>query len=313
MPRFLTPILLICFLLLMTIPHGLGQETALKSFSITYNGHVRHAYLYTPGSYHSDRPAPLVLAFHGYLGSGPQMIKTTRFNELAEKEGFLVAYPETLRLGEKWQANAGPSDSSEEDVEFIRALIQHIQSSRNVDRKRVYATGFSSGGFFSQRLACEMPDSIAAIAPVSATLGVPVKNSCHLTRPMPAMIINGTSDPVVTWQGEIRRVRFAFKDSVITTVPQAVAFWRDQNHCDAVPEKTVQVYAARQSKGVQINNYPNCRPPGEVQQIIIQKGGHTWPGSPKKGRLARALVGRTSQEIDATSTIWAFFKRHALP
>jgi polyhydroxybutyrate depolymerase len=287
------------------------NEPRLERGALVFQGKARSYYLYTPASYRADQPTPLLLVLHGYLGNDRLMMNMTGFNELAEKEGFLVVYPNALHA--RWRAYSAPSDRTDEDVAFIRALLQKVEENRNVDARRIYVTGFSSGGFFSQRLACEMSDKIAAIAPVAATIGVPLKESCNPGRPVPVLMINGVKDPIITWKGKIRKVRYAFRDSVITSVPEAVDFWRKHNRCAEIPESKLVVHAAKGIRGAEIKVFPGCSDSAEVQQVILERGGHTWPGSDHKVWPGGVLVGPTTHDINATEVIWEFFKQHPMP
>lgn len=286
------------------------QNLPLQAKHLHHEGKTRRYYLYTPTKYQQDQPMPLVLVFHGYLGSGKEMMHTTRFNALAEQEGFMVAYPDALH---RWQARSGPSDEMEEDVDFVQALLKQIGQERNVDAKRIYATGFSNGGFFTHRLACEMSDQIAAFATVGSTIGVPLTKSCEPGRAIPIMMINGVDDPVVLWRGEFKKVRYAFRDSEITSVNGMADFWRAKNQCAEHPGSTLVVHASKGSKGAQIQKFAECSPNGDVEQIIIQQGGHTWPGGKPRRWIARFIVGKTSKDVPASETMWDFFKSHPLP
>lgn len=301
-------LVLFCGLVTVIFPFAAADDGAIKLLTTVRPHHKRTSYLFTPFSYDDKRSLPLVMVFHGYLGSADLMMRMTEFNTLAEKEGFLVVYPEALH--EKWNANLGKSESSEVDVEYVQSLIAQIQTERNVDTKRIYATGFSSGGFFSQRLACEMPDTIAAVAAVASTIGEPLMRSCKPSRPIPFLAINGTSDPIITWDGHVRRVRYAFKDADITTVPTMVRFWKNANECQDVSIKDVKSSTKPPGPKVTINHYHGCKEDADVDQVIIYQGGHTWPDSTVSYRLAKRLLGYTSKDINASKTIWEFFEKH---
>jgi polyhydroxybutyrate depolymerase len=238
------------------------------------------------------------------------MMAMTGFNDVAGRESFFVLYPNALR--KKWQSKAGPSEASEEDIKFTRALIKHVDKTYKLDKERVYATGFSSGRFFSQRLACELSDQIAAIAPVSATIGKPLMESCKPKRHVSVLMINGTADPIITWDGQIKRVRYAFPDANIATVPEAVAFWQKKNAC--APEdktKTFPLVLAWNSR-VKDRYYPECEAHSSVEQIVIKDGGHTWPGSVPKRRLSKRVLGETLENLKASDVIWSFLNKHTL-
>src|SRR5271166_5796614 len=135
----------------------------------------------------------LVIAFHGGGGQGQGMIRLTHFDKVADEHGFVVVFPD----GEARQWNdgrAGVKRSNADDIAFVRALIARLIATDRIDPQRVYATGMSNGGFFSYRLGCELSNQIAAIAPVAATMPVPLDQSCRPARPVPVIAFNGTDD-----------------------------------------------------------------------------------------------------------------------
>jgi polyhydroxybutyrate depolymerase len=302
--------LLFCTSLLL-LDRGAGAEVhsngQLSKQQFPHQGLLRQLYLYQPRGYATTHPVPLVLIFHGYRSSGLDMIKLTAFNQLADQKGFLAVYPEAIT--DRWHTNSSPQDKTQVDVSFVHALIEQLKQTYSIDPKRIYAVGMSNGGFFTQRLACELPDQITAFASVAATIGVQEKESCHPTQIAPILMINGSQDPVVTWQGQIHRVRHAFRDSTITSVPQAIDFWRQQHHCDPTPQSQLlpNLYTTDHTRVKRVR-YANCVPQGSVEQLIILGGGHTWPGSNQNTLLSHLLLGRNNQDISATQEIWRFFE-----
>lgn len=119
--------------------------------TIEHEGTSREYFLYVPKSV--KKPAPLVLLFHGGGGQARGVDKATGgMAALADEKGFAVAYPNGI--DRHW--NDGRPDLTATD--------------KLVDPSRVYATGISNGGFFSQYLALKCPDKIAAVAPVVASV-----------------------------------------------------------------------------------------------------------------------------------------------
>lgn len=289
------------------IPNTKGNYT---SNQLAHEGLTRHFLLYKPSSYSPTHPMPLVLVFHGYRANGRVMAQLTSFNQLAERVGFLVAYPEAIK--DRWNTNGSPHEVSEIDVSFVRALIQQLEKTNAIDSKRIYATGMSDGGFFTQRLACEMSDQIAAFAPVISTMGQALKDSCHPARAVPILMVNGTKDPLLTWGGQIHWVRHAFRDSRITSVPEMVNFWRQEDHCSVVPHtEFLPNLAPKDGTTVQRVRYTGCLPTSTVEQFIIQGGGHTWAGS-TDNKLSRLGLGKMSRDINLTEQIWQFFSYYHL-
>lgn len=140
---------------------------------------------------------PLVLVFHGGGGHPATMPNFTHFDSLADHKKFLVAYPESFN--KSWNDTRGLSPA--DDVGFIRALIAELQRTHNTDPKRTYAAGISNGGFFSNRLACDLTDKLAAIAAVAATMPETLVPVCKPSVPISVMLIHGSKDPLVHIDG----------------------------------------------------------------------------------------------------------------
>ncbi|MBV9388031.1 MAG: hypothetical protein JOZ78_16530 [Chroococcidiopsidaceae cyanobacterium CP_BM_ER_R8_30] len=237
-------------------------------------GQLRTYYLYIPKSYKLDRPMPLVLVFHGSGGSGRTIASVTDFNQLADEKGFIAVYPNGIN--HQW--------NSEDDVSFVVALIDHLMQIRNIDSDRVYATGFSSGGMFTQALACDLSDRIAAFASVAATLPASLVPNCQPDNPVSLLAINGTGDHTVPYGGG----RIGGLGRVILSVPKMIELWRQLDSCTAEAQ-------VKSSKRVKISRYSGCRGSSEVMAISVRNGGHRWPDG---------------GGIDATRAIWKFFQRH---
>src|SRR5437879_1570747 len=133
--------------------------------------------VHVPPNYDPKKPTPVVLAYHGGGSNAVQMVRFCGLNETADKHGFLVVYPNGTGLLEgalTW--NGGnccgfAMQHQVDDVGFTRALLDDLGKVANVDPKRVYATGMSNGAILAYRLASELSDRIAAIAPVGGPMG----------------------------------------------------------------------------------------------------------------------------------------------
>lgn len=175
-----------------TIAHGRPLDR-----TISVDGVERHYLLDVPDSVRPGTPAPLLLDFHGLGHSAAGVWRVSGFKDIAARDGFITAYPDGLpvqllgRRGAGWQIY---SISGNRDVDFVRALLDHIERTYCVDRARIFATGFSNGGFLSHLLACVLPDRIAAIAAVS---GGRVTVPCEPGRGVPVLIIHGREDTIV--------------------------------------------------------------------------------------------------------------------
>jgi polyhydroxybutyrate depolymerase len=224
----------------------------------------------------------------------------THFNQIADENGFIVVYPEGYKSS--WADGSGlfPADLDYiDDVALTLALVDELKSQYNLDETRIYATGFSNGGFFVQRLACEATDRLAAIATVGASLATDTLNACAPNGTIPVLMINGMDDPSVAWYGSPES----------TPVAVTAAFWSIVNGCDQKPSLTAQPDLIDDGTHVHSEHYSNCQSDVEVILYAIEGGGHAWPMGNKAVQLWGLFNGRISQQMDASQVIWEFFQK----
>lgn len=262
--------------------------------SFIHGGISRSYIVYTPESYVSGQSLPLLLCLHGLTQTGSGIMEFSDFNTIADTGNFIVAYPNGV--GNAW--NVGFTGGSTADDEgFLDALIDTLHHQFNIDLKRIYSTGFSNGGFMSYRLACELSNRIAAIAPVAGTMTLNALSQCTPSRSVPVLHIHGTSDYVVLYNGGYGNA----------SVQQTIDYWNDFNYCpanaiivnlpDLIPEgSTVTRYT-----------WSPCNDEVAVELLKVNNGGHTWPGS-----VGVTGVGITNRDISASSEIWNFVKNFSL-
>ena len=270
---------------------------------ISHQGRLRTYYLYTPKSDHSNRPLPLVLVFHGHGGSGRSIANTSRFNELAEKLGFIVVYPDGI--DHEWSFRSY-SQTRVNDVSFVAALINHLQQITSIDSGRVYATGFSKGGILSQVLACDLPNKIAAFASVAGALPVRLKPICQPRTFISMLMINGTNDLSVHYNGDDDS-----QPGALISIPETLKFWRSHNKCPSKAQVRQLPHPKESDRfKVKISRYSNCSGGSEVLLATVVGGGHLWPG----GASSDVTINKFNNKLgfNATKTIWDFFQRHRL-
>ncbi|MBN3873211.1 PHB depolymerase family esterase [Nostoc sp. JL33] len=259
-------------------------------------GKLRTYYFYTPKSYNRDRPMPLVLVFHGDDGSGRSISNVTRFNELADQKGFIVVYPDGI--DKKWSLR-GNGQGRVDDVLFVSALIDHLQQQINIDSHKVYATGFSRGGILTQALACKLPNKIAGFASVAGSLPVRLKPNCQLETPISMLMINGTNDRDVLYEGDDHTRRGA-----LVSISDMVDFWRSHDQCTS-SNKSPQFSEDQ----VKTSLYNGCSGNSEVWQLAVVNGGHFWPGGSSTDESLNKFNAKLG--LNASETIWNFFQRHS--
>jgi polyhydroxybutyrate depolymerase len=146
----------------------------------------------------TDRALPVVFAFHGFGDSAANFRRWNGLADLGRRAGFVVVTPdghEGVRLLGRIDRGWDRTPSDEHDLAFVRVLLDTIGRDHCLDGRRVYATGFSNGGFFASLLGCRLADRLAAVAPVA---GVTPLGACTPARPMPILILSGAADPLVT-------------------------------------------------------------------------------------------------------------------
>jgi polyhydroxybutyrate depolymerase len=266
----------------------------------------RTAYLHVPETYDPSVGAMLVFGFHA-LGRSAQLAKAVSgMDALSDSRGFLMVNPEGL-LGsgadsdlQAW--NAGICCGEHDDKAFVRAMIESMSKDFCIDPKRVYSTGMSMGGMFSYRLACELSDTIAAIAPVGAGMLVQPITDCHPSRPVPVLHIHGTNDPAVPYSGGLDGAGHGFD---WPPVAEEMALWQNLNGCTGESET---VYAQGDAR---CEEWSACKQGSHVQLCTIEGGGHTYPGLPPA--LFPAEFGKVSADLAASEWIISFFERHPMP
>jgi polyhydroxybutyrate depolymerase len=289
-----------------------GTDDNDYSASIIYGGLERTYSVHISNSYDQTKATPLVIALHGGGGTGKGVAKLTGFNAISDRENFIVAYPDGFEKhwndsrGVQWQSQVENTD----DVGFISALIDRLSDELNIDAKRVYVTGISNGGMMSHRLGCELSQKIAAIAPIASNIPVNQASVWMPSRPVPVLIINGTDDPLVPWDGGDIHIGKTTLGEVLS-VADTVKFWVGKDQCSSVPAIT-QLPDEDPSDGTMVwkEIYSGCRDGVEVVLYAIEGGGHTWPGG--LPHLPKFVIGKTSKEFNASEVIWQFFKEHPM-
>jgi polyhydroxybutyrate depolymerase len=268
--------------------------------TLDFAGLTRSYILHRPPSV-SGAPLPLVLAFHGGGDTAADMEPLTHFDELADKEGFLVVYPQGL--DNRWaDARDGATPTKDDDVAFVRALLDDLKRRVAYDPTRVYATGVSIGGFFVARLGCEAADRIAAFGIVAATLATPEAARCKPARRVSVVTIHGTDDTFVPADGDAT--------SGMLSVADAARTWTQVDGCATQPDVADEPDTADDGTRVRRETYPGCADGSAVVFYIVEGGGHTWPGGPSY--TTGTAIQRSTRDIDATTVLWRFFQAHSL-
>lgn len=257
-----------------------AQDAASAERTVAVDGVERSYVVHVPPR--PTQPAPVVFVFHGGGGRPVAIARRTGMDDVADREGFVAVYPAgTERAsgrGGTWNVGGSISPSSSDDVAFVQAILRDVERTVPVDRSRIYAAGLSMGGVFSYRLACEMSDTFAAIAPVAATM---VEPSCHPDSPVAVLHIHGADDDRIPLNGG--RGAMTAANRSWPAPEQGLSSWSRFDGCSAEQP-------TRSDEGpASCTTYGQCR--AAVEYCVIAGEGHGWPEG-------------------ATAQIWAFFAAH---
>lgn len=305
-------------------------------FSILHDDLTRLYKVHVPPGYDINNSSPVIIAFHGGGGNAENCVDSFRLNEKSDIEGFIVVYPEGTGPQVKGEVfgtwNAGrccppAMDNNVDDVGFIECMLEELENDFNIDETRIYATGMSNGAQMCYRLACELANKIAAIAPCGS---IGTFDNCTPSRPVPVMHFHGLEDPCCFYDGgQCGTCMAEFLNALgipavprpwdCIPVPAYVDKWRIQNGCSNQTKVTLQTGNAT------CISYQECQNNAEVTICTIRGMGHTWPGSMEysaeacktrpKGyvcRLWKEAVGALNNDIIANDAMWEFFKKHTL-
>lgn len=294
---------LICVIVLLMCCHGsderIPQETLRRIENIQINRMNRKYVVKIPRAFESLDNVPLIIFLHGFAGNMEQAEKDYGFNEKADAEGFVVVYPDGVQNDgifglRSW--NAGrcceyAEENNIDDVGFISNIIDALLLKYpKINSEKVYLTGISNGAMMCYRLAAELNDKIAAIAPVSG----PMMLETDFNASMPILHIHSLLDTKVPYSGGLGIGGYDY-NSVSWTLEK----WQIQNSCNAITKTT-------HYGNYSITNYSDCIEGNDISLYLTEDGGHSWPG----GRLARAGADLPSTAFNATNVIWDFFKNH---
>jgi polyhydroxybutyrate depolymerase len=254
-----------------------------------------------------EKKLPLVIALHGRGGNGTSQEVGTHMTDIANREGFVVVYPDGYRRSWHDARERGPAaEEGIDDVAFVSALIDHFVAHHSVDPTRVFVVGASNGAIMTFRIACELADKIAGAGPVIGLLPDNPAYQCKPSRPVPMMIIAGQSDPMIPYEGG--DVLGGDRGKVLSAHATR-AKWAELNGCegadvqqtiDPTPDDGTRVHEMRHSK---------CKDGAQVVLFTVEGGGHTWPSGDQY--LPEAVIGKVSRDMDGSEELWKFFRERA--
>lgn len=295
-----------CYLLHGREPELPVLTAGIYSDTLRVQEHERSYHLYVPKRRAPN--APLVVLLHGSKQTGEDLRRATgyAFDRLADQHGFIAVYPDGFerrwndcRAAGRYAARKLQID----DVGFLLSLIDRLARQAKIDPRRVFLAGYSSGGQLAFRMALERPESVAAIATFSANLPTPENFACQATwKPVPALLINGTDDPINPYKGgEVTVFGFRSRGTVISA--QASAQYFASLAGLSLPEQS-RLGESTDTWVEQFRWYRAGAP--EVMLLAVHGGGHVVPGP---AASFPRILGKVTPVIDGPQEVWNFFSR----
>lgn len=233
--------------------------------------------IWVPRNYNPAKPMPVMVGYSAYQDSTENFRNYSRLRESSVGRDAIIVYPRAI--GTSWEGSPTAVTGPGQDIAFVRAMIDDVQRYYNVDRRRIYATGMSTGGGMAAVSACHMADLFAGVAGVSGAYYAPVNMGCQ-NSPIAFMAIHGMNDGLTPYHGTIRR------GERVMPVPEMFSSYERRNRCvggvDRAPvgNNATRVSARGCAKGVEV--------------IQVHGSNHFWWYSPS-----------------AADEMWAFLSRHS--
>jgi polyhydroxybutyrate depolymerase len=270
------------------------------------DGVARTYTVFVPDSARDRRDSvPAVIVLHGGRGDGARVRRIMGLDRIAEREGFVAVYPDSL--GRSWNDGRQFRRSRTDDVSFLLRLKRSLVRRGLADPERVFVAGVSNGGMMAHRVACEAPGAFAGFASIIANMPVRVIDRCAPDRPVPMMVINGTDDRLMPYDGG--GVGFRGRRGAVVSTFETVEFWRAHNGCDRRPgRRMLPNRDPEDGSRVVMFFSTECRG-GPVLHLRVEGGGHRVPGSPVRDLpfIADRALGQQNNDISTAEVITRFF------
>jgi polyhydroxybutyrate depolymerase len=292
--------------LLLTATLCTGQVTA--EHHITVDGIDRFYLVFVPEGIELGKKCALVVVLHGGGGKAKQIMDFSGFNRIAQTERFIVLYPNGYEKGWHDGRTAPKVDAyakNIDDIKFIKTAIEQVEAKFPVDNSRIFATGISNGAMMSLHLAQHLSEKIRAIAPVAGSIAENVAQEFKPSNPVSVLVINGTDDKLVPYDGGPVLSERAGRGRVISTMKMMELLASLANSKGKPSTERMPDHDPEDGCTADRINYSTSQVMS-VQLIRINGGGHTWPGG--KQYLPKMIVGKVCRDFKAEEIIWNFFK-----
>jgi len=251
----------------------------------------------------SRAPAPTVIVLHGATITAAQTARSSGFAEAAAARGFAAVFPQGINR----QWNDGREDghvSSVDDVGFLRQLVHELIGRGIADREHIYLAGISNGGMMTFRMLCEASELFAGAATIIANMPAGIGESCHVGKPLPIVMFNGTADPLVPYEGG--NVGFTGQRGRVWGAERTAEFLARVDGCTAMQVRAMPINSSSEPVRVARLDWSPCRTGASVTLFRLEGGGHQVPG---RSQFLPGLLGLGSLQINAAEEAMETFRR----
>ncbi len=266
----------------VVLPRPAGERTV----TAVVGGIERQWTVVVPPNTTDDMRLPMLIVLHGVGGKGTGM-RSLGFERFASSSGMVVAYPDAN--GGSWNDGRPGMDplvaTPADDLAFLREVVRRSVADFGVDPTRVAVAGYSNGALMAARAACDMADSLSAAVLVSGAGPRDVAQRCRPSRPVPVMLVFGTADSVVPYDGGQVAPYAGKARGLVAPVREVLDLWRSANGCASSEQQDLP----GAPRLVVRSSGTGCR--AAVVHYRVQGGGHEWVSQPN---------------FDTTSEAWRF-------
>lgn len=278
--------------------------------TIIVDGLQRQYILHLPPSFNTLTKLPVIFALHGGGGTAKNAVSFYNLESLADKNSFMVVYPDAVNKA--WSipgmaTRVKEYDTTVNDLHFMNMLLDTMIAAYKADPKKIFLTGISRGAMFSYYLADAMNARITAIAAVSGGISQTQFKNYSFNKPIPVLMINGTKDPLVNYDGgygTFNRRNKGKEDADLVPAEQLLQKIVMLDHCNTTAQ-TIMLPDNDPSDGCTETEYLYDGSDVKVDFIKIENSGHTWPGGTQY--LPKFLIGRLCRDFSASRKIFDFF------
>ena len=272
------------------------------------SGEIEREYLLYQPANPENKKLPVVIALHG-AASGADLMSAAlgyRFADLADRDQVILVLPQGI--DKSWNDGRGDqyygsTAKNIDDLKFLNDLIADLEIKANIDSKQIFMLGSSNGGFMTFYYACQFPQKLKAIGTIISGMAPIIKENCNINDRVGLVMINGTADPLVKFDGGELLVGRKNHGKILPA-NETIRYWVEKSKCNLKPqEETIEKGQERMFK----KTYSDCRFKNDLQQYAIEGAGHGIPGS--KQYLPEFVIGKMSAEFSGPDLVWEYFRK----